>query len=148
MTPDTSKLRMISRRNALSFAISGVGFFAMMSAGAQEASTKDRRLSGGVRHMVFVTFFKRLPRCHHSIDLRSTRPDQSDASGHHRFPCRPQCDAESAKAHFTHGFTIDFADQAARDGYWVHPGHLAAGERLMTLLKRSREDLQTVQMPL
>jgi stress responsive alpha/beta barrel protein len=36
---------------------------------------------------------------------------------------------------FTHAFTVDFVDAAARDAYLVHPAHKAAGARLVAALK-------------
>ena len=32
---------------------------------------------------------------------------------------------------FTHAFTCDFEDAAARDAYLAHPAHKAAGQRLV-----------------
>ena len=42
---------------------------------------------------------------------------------------------------FTHGFTIDFRDAAARDAYLVHPDHKAAGARLVAALDGGRSGL-------
>ena len=36
---------------------------------------------------------------------------------------------------FTHGFTIDFADSAARDTYLADPAHTRAGARLVAALE-------------
>ncbi len=38
---------------------------------------------------------------------------------------------ESVIHGFRHGFTVDFADAAARDRYLDHPGHKALGARLV-----------------
>jgi len=36
---------------------------------------------------------------------------------------------------FTHGFTVDFRDAAARDAYLVHPDHGRAGARMVAALE-------------
>ena len=41
------------------------------------------------------------------------------------------CSPEGLQRGMTHGFTVDFEDAAARDGYLVHPDHQAAGARLV-----------------
>jgi len=42
---------------------------------------------------------------------------------------------------FTHGFTIDFRDAAARDAYLVHPDHGRAGARLVAALEGGTDGL-------
>jgi hypothetical protein len=42
---------------------------------------------------------------------------------------------------FTHGFTIDFRDAAARDAYLVHPDHGRAGTRLVAALDGGTDGL-------
>ena len=42
---------------------------------------------------------------------------------------------------FDHGFTMDFADAAARDLYLPHPAHRAAGSRLVAALEGGRDGL-------
>ncbi|WP_297108205.1 Dabb family protein [uncultured Devosia sp.] len=42
---------------------------------------------------------------------------------------------------YTEGFTMDFADAAARDAYLVHPAHKAAGGRLVAALDGGRDGL-------
>ncbi|RWC33304.1 Dabb family protein [Mesorhizobium sp.] len=42
---------------------------------------------------------------------------------------------------FTHGFTIDFRDAAARDAYLVHEAHQRAGARLVAALEGGTEGL-------
>jgi Stress responsive A/B Barrel Domain len=39
--------------------------------------------------------------------------------------------AEGLDKGYTRGFTVDFADAAARDAYLVHPAHQKAGARLV-----------------
>jgi hypothetical protein len=40
---------------------------------------------------------------------------------------------------FTHGFTMDFRDEAARDAYLVHPDHKAAGGVFVAALEGGRD---------
>ncbi|MER9935216.1 Dabb family protein [Mesorhizobium sp. M0088] len=42
---------------------------------------------------------------------------------------------------FTHGFTIDFRDAAARDAYLVHEAHQRAGTRLVAALEGGTDGL-------
>ena len=41
------------------------------------------------------------------------------------------CSPEGMQRGMTHGFTVDFTDEVARDAYLVHPSHQAAGARLV-----------------
>lgn len=43
------------------------------------------------------------------------------------------CSPEGLQRGMTHGFTVDFEDAAARDGYLNHPDHQAAGARLVAI---------------
>lgn len=47
---------------------------------------------------------------------------------------------------FAHGFTIDFADAAARDAYLVDPAHKTAGGNLVALLEGGRAGLIVVDL--
>ena len=47
---------------------------------------------------------------------------------------------------FTHGFTMDFADVAARDAYLPHPDHKAAGARLRAAAEGGREGLLVIDL--
>lgn len=42
---------------------------------------------------------------------------------------------------FSHGFTIDFRDAAARDAYLVHPDHGRAGAKLVAALQGGTDGL-------
>ena len=46
----------------------------------------------------------------------------------------PNVSPEGLAQGFAHGFTIDFADAAARDAYLVDPAHGRAGARLVAAL--------------
>jgi hypothetical protein len=49
---------------------------------------------------------------------------------------------------FTHGFTIDFADVAARDAYLVHEAHQRAGARLVAALDGGTDGLLVFDLDL
>ena len=41
------------------------------------------------------------------------------------------CSPEGLQRGFTHGFTVDFADASARDGYLPHPAHQKVGAMIV-----------------
>ena len=41
------------------------------------------------------------------------------------------CSPEGLQRGFTHGFTVDFVDGAARDGYLPHPAHQKVGAMIV-----------------
>jgi len=47
---------------------------------------------------------------------------------------------------FTHAFTVDFADVAARDAYLVHPAHQAAGARLVAAAQGGIDGLLVIDL--
>ncbi|TIT01022.1 Dabb family protein [Mesorhizobium sp.] len=47
---------------------------------------------------------------------------------------------------FTHGFTIDFRDAAARDAYLVHDDHSRAGGRLIAALEGGTDGLMVFDL--
>jgi hypothetical protein len=51
---------------------------------------------------------------------------------------------ESLQRGHTHAFTIDFADEAARDAYLVDAGHKALGARLVAAAEGGRDGITVV----
>ena len=47
---------------------------------------------------------------------------------------------------FTHGFTVDFRDAAARDAYLVHEAHQRAGARLVAALAGGTDGLMVIDL--
>lgn len=47
---------------------------------------------------------------------------------------------------FTHAFTMDFVDAAARDAYLPHPDHKAAGRRLRSAAEGGRDGLLVIDI--
>lgn len=41
------------------------------------------------------------------------------------------CSPEGIQRGYTHGFTVDFVDAAARDAYLPHPAHQAVGKMIV-----------------
>ena len=41
------------------------------------------------------------------------------------------CSPEGLQRGFTHGFTVDFVDEGARDGYLPHPAHQKVGAMIV-----------------
>jgi hypothetical protein len=81
-------------------------------------TAKDRRIRGGIRHIVLMRFPDDCPA--ETIDsiseqlnqIRSTLPGMIDLHA------GPDVTPGLQTSRFTHGLTIDFADQAARDTYF------------------------------
>ncbi len=54
------------------------------------------------------------------------------------------CSPEGLQKGFTHGFTVDFVDAAARDAYLPHPEHQKAGKLVVAALEGGFEGLAVV----
>jgi hypothetical protein len=58
----------------------------------------------------------------------------------------PNVSPEGLDRGFTHGFTMDFRDAAARDAYLVDPDHKVAGGRLVAALEGDVDGLFVVDL--
>ena len=58
--------------------------------------------------------------------------------------CGKDNSPEGLQKGFTHGFTVDFADAAARDAYLPHPDHHLSGELVVAALDGGLEGLAVV----
>ena len=58
----------------------------------------------------------------------------------------PNVSPEGVHQGFVDGFTMDFADEAARDAYLIHPDHKAAGAKLVASLEGGRDGLIVFDM--
>jgi Stress responsive A/B Barrel Domain len=56
---------------------------------------------------------------------------QSEISGILAISTGSDCSPEGLQRGFTHGFTVDFVDAAARDGYLPHPAHQKVGAMIV-----------------
>ena len=66
------------------------------------------------------------------------------------FTAGPNISPEGMARGYTHVFTADFIDEAARDRYLIHPAHLEAGQALVGASEGGRDGLIVVDvsMPL
>lgn len=94
-----------------------------------------------IRHCVFVKFRSDVPDTERSAihtDLEALR-DTIEGMGKVQFGANVS--PEPFARGFTHGFTIDFRDAAARDAYLVHEAHQRAGARLVAALEGGLQGL-------
>ncbi|UVC17433.1 Dabb family protein [Mesorhizobium onobrychidis] len=94
-----------------------------------------------VRHCVFVRFRSDVDATERAAihaDLEALRR-VIDGMGKVEFSVNTS--PEPFARGFTHGFTIDFRDAAARDAYLVHEAHSRAGARLVAALEGGTDGL-------
>jgi hypothetical protein len=88
-----------------------------------------------IRHCVFVKFRADVP----SAERQAIYADLAALRGHlggiEAMSFGPNVSPEGLHQGFRDGFTIDFADAAARDAYLVDAAHQAAGGRLVAALE-------------
>lgn len=99
-----------------------------------------------IRHCVFVRFREDIPTAERAAihaDLESLRA-VIDGMGKVHFSANVS--PEPFARGFTHGFTIDFRDAAARDAYLVHEAHQRAGARLVAALQGGTEGLMVIDL--
>lgn len=99
-----------------------------------------------IRHCVFVKFRGDVPDAERSAihaDLAALRyfVDGMDTV-HFSANVSPEPFARG----FSHGFTIDFRDAAARDAYLVHEAHQRAGARLVAALEGGTDGLMVFDL--
>jgi hypothetical protein len=84
-----------------------------------------------IRHIVLVKFPAATPS--DTIDGLFTELDNLRAPlpGMLNFKGGANVSSEGLARGFTHAFSADFVDAAARDAYLIHPAHKAAGARLV-----------------
>ena len=56
---------------------------------------------------------------------------QSQVPGIINITTGTDCSPEGLQRGFTHGFTVDFVDEGARDGYLPHPAHQKVGAMIV-----------------
>jgi hypothetical protein len=99
-----------------------------------------------IRHCVFARFRNDVPAAENTAihaDLEALRQviDGMDAV---KFSANVS--PEPFARGFTHGFTIDFRDAAARDAYLVHEAHQRAGARLVAALEGGTDGLMVFDL--
>ncbi|MET2830388.1 Dabb family protein [Mesorhizobium shangrilense] len=101
-----------------------------------------------IRHCVFVKFRSDVgtgERKAVHADLEALR-QMIDGMGAVKFSANVS--PEPFARGFTHGFTIDFRDAAARDAYLVHEAHQRAGARLVAALEGGSDGLMVFDLDL
>ena len=99
-----------------------------------------------IRHCVLVRFRDDVPateRVAIHADLEALRT-VIDGMGKVQFSANVS--PEPFARGFTHGFTIDFRDAAARDAYLVHEAHQRAGARLVAALDGGTDGLMVIDL--
>jgi hypothetical protein len=99
-----------------------------------------------IRHCVFVTFrtdVDATERAAIHADLEALR-EVIDGMETVRF--NANVSPEPFARGFTHGFTVDFRDTAARDAYLVHEAHQRAGARLVAALAGGTDGLMVFDL--
>jgi hypothetical protein len=94
-----------------------------------------------IRHCVFVRFRPDIPDTERSAIYAQLADLKRVIPGFMTISSGPNVSPEGLHQGFTHGFIIDFVDEAARDAYLVHPDHKAAGSRLVAALQGGRDGL-------
>ena len=100
------------------------------------------------RHCVFVRFRSDVPdseRAAIHTDLEALR---SVIDGMDTVQFSANVSPEPFGRGFSHGFTIDFRDAAARDAYLVHEAHQRAGDRLVAALEGGTDGLMVFDLDL
>ena len=88
-----------------------------------------------IRHCVFVKFRADVPSAERQAIYADLGALRSELGGIEAMSFGPNVSPEGLHQGFRDGFTIDFADAAARDAYLVDAAHQAAGGRLVAALE-------------
>lgn len=99
-----------------------------------------------IRHCVFVRFRADVSQDERSQIYAGLAALKAVIPGYLAISYGRNVSPEGLHQGFEDGFTIDFADDAARDAYLVHPDHKAAGARLVAALNGGREGLIVFDM--
>ena len=83
-----------------------------------------------IRHLVLVRFDPGTPEAERDAVFADLAALRGTVPGLRAFAGGPNVSPEGLAQGYTHAFTVEFDDAAARDAYLVHPAHQAAGARL------------------
>jgi hypothetical protein len=84
-----------------------------------------------IRHMVLVRVRQDVAASEIAAIFAELEALKPLVPGFQAFKGGPNVSPEGLARGYTHGFTVDFADAAARDAYLVHEAHQKAGARLV-----------------
>jgi hypothetical protein len=94
-----------------------------------------------IRHCVWVRFRADVPASERQAIYDQLAALRSHLQGIEAMSFGPNVSPEGLHQGFADGFTIDFADAAARDAYLVDEAHRKAGARLVAALEGGRAGL-------
>ena len=94
-----------------------------------------------IRHCVFVKFHPDVPEAERSAIHADLEALRGAIDGMDKVRFGANVSPEPFARGFSHGFTIDFRDAAARDAYLVHEAHQRAGARLVAALEGGLDGL-------
>ncbi len=97
-----------------------------------------------IRHLVLVKFRDDVPSSEIAAILAQLSDLRSVLPGMVSFAGGPNTSPEGLARGYTHAFSCDFEDAAARDAYLDHPAHRAAGDRLVASTRDGLEGLLVV----
>jgi quinol monooxygenase YgiN len=85
-----------------------------------------------IRHIVLVRFDPDVSDAERAGVFAQLEALVQEVPGMVRFSGGGNVSPEGLSRGYTHAFTADFTDEAARDAYLAHPAHQAAGARLVS----------------
>ena len=88
-----------------------------------------------IRHVVLVRFRPDVAPAEVAARFAELAALQPPVPGFLAFGAGANVSPEPLSQGFTHAFTADFTDAAARDAYLVLPAHVAAGAKLVAVLE-------------
>lgn len=101
-----------------------------------------------IRHIVLVRFADSTPAGEIEAVFADLAALKSHLPGMRGFAAGANVSPERLDKGFTHAFTIDFEDVAARDAYLDHPAHKAAGARLLCATADGLDALAVIDLAL
>ncbi|TPI43126.1 Dabb family protein [Mesorhizobium sp. B3-1-6] len=99
-----------------------------------------------IRHCVFVRFRNDVPETERAAIHTDLEALHAVIDGMGKVEFSANVSPEPFARGFSHGFTIDFKNAAARDAYLVHEAHQRAGARLVAALEGGTEGLMVVDL--
>ncbi|MGD0722088.1 MAG: Dabb family protein [Roseiarcus sp.] len=99
-----------------------------------------------IRHIVLLKLKAGLPSGEIAAVFRALDDLRAATPGMSRFEAGADVSPEGLARGFTHAFTVDFNNAAARDAYLVHPAHKAAGARLVAAAERGIDGLLVIDI--
>jgi hypothetical protein len=99
-----------------------------------------------IRHCVFVRFRSDVADAERTAIHADLEALRSVVDGMDTVHFSANVSPEPFARGFSHGFTIDFRDAAARDAYLVHEAHQRAGARLVEALEGGTDGLMVFDL--